>query len=563
MIKLLYIKIWQILSISQRRKLILLFVMILIGMILEMFSVSIFMPLLSSSNNSVIHKFFSNIPIFQGQTNSTLIHLLLFIIFVYLIKGFYQAINAYFQVKYAFNVQKELSQRIFRTYINQKISFFAEKNSSELVNNSISEITIFTFNGLIQSLLLATEFFITIGLVSLLFFIEPRGTIIVIVIQVVLSVIFQKTTQKKVTEWGKSRQNLEQERIKHLIQGFSSIKEIKIHRAEEEFIQIFDKSNKLVSEIGKRQQFVQQLPRIWLEFATIFSIVCLVLYLSKVGLEASAILPILAIFGASAFRLLPSVNRIMSCLHYLTFASSTVDRIYSELTSVDTGRTLSNKDLTLFNEITLNNIYYCYTGSSKYLFKDFSLNIKKNDKVVIVGKSGSGKSTLMDLLLGLQTPTLGSIKIDSFDIQDVANSYYKLVGYVPQQVYILNDSLERNIAFGISESEINRERIFEVIKLAKLEEVLKELGGDVSGIIGENGGNLSGGQCQRIGIARALYNNPRILFFDEATSSLDKSTEVEIMKTIVEISFDKTLIFITHNNENIKYFDSVINLDSI
>jgi ABC-type bacteriocin/lantibiotic exporter with double-glycine peptidase domain len=133
--------------------------MILIGMILEMFSVSIFMPLLSSSNNSVIHKFFSNIPIFQGQTNSTLIHLLLFIIFVYLIKGFYQAINAYFQVKYAFNVQKELSQRIFRTYINQKISFFAEKNSSELVNNSISEITIFTFNGLIQSLLLATEFY--------------------------------------------------------------------------------------------------------------------------------------------------------------------------------------------------------------------------------------------------------------------------------------------------------------------------------------------------------------------------------------------------------------------
>lgn len=560
MFKVIYKKIWALLNSSQRKQLISLFLFMFFGMILEMVSVGIIIPAMSTSNNFKFKEYFPKINVENNHSKGLIVFFLLLIILLYLFKGLYQAFLAFKQVKFAFDIQKVLSEKIFTIYIKQPLTFFFSKNSSELVNNSINEITILTFNGIIQGLLLITELFVTLGIVSLLLYIEPRGTLIVLVIQGASSVFFQRFTQKKVANWGKKRQLYEQDRIKHLTQGFAAIKEIKLRGAAQEFINVYRSSNYGTAEIGKKQQFVQQLPRIWLEFATIISIVTLVLFLLFNGYELVQILPILAVFAASAFRLLPSINRILSCIHYLVFASSTIDKIHSEIIDLEILEDNHNVELSFFDEIKLIDVTFQYPDSDTLVINSFNYTIKRNDKVAIVGKSGSGKSTLMDLLLGLLSPSSGTIKIDNYNLSSISKSYHKLIGYVPQNVYIIDDTLEKNIAFGVPENQIDRNRINVAIKLAQLEEVVKNLDGGISGKVGEDGGNLSGGQCQRIGIARALYHNPQILFFDEATSSLDETTEKEILRTIVEISVDKTVIFITHKKDNLIYFDRTIDL---
>ena len=560
MFKIIYSKIWSLLNSKQRSQLVALFLLMFVGMILEMLSVGIFIPTMTTSNNDKLKQLLPELNYGYNQDNTIVIFFLLAILFLYLIKGAYQAFLSFKQVKFAFDIQNYLSEKIFTIYINQPLSFFAEKNSSELVNNSINEITILTFNGIIQGLLLITELFVTLGIVALLLFLEPRGTLIVLIIQGVSSVLFQRATQKKVANWGKKRQRYEQERIKHLTQGFAAIKEIKLRGAASEFIKIYRNSNLGTSEIGKKQQFVQQLPRIWLEFATIISIISLVLFLLFNGHSLSYIFPILAVFAASAFRLLPSINRILSCIHYLVFASSTIDKIHTEINLSEYSEGQREIELLSFETIKLESVSFKYPNSDINVINNFSYVINRNDKIAIIGTSGSGKSTLMDLLLGLHLPTSGSILLNKYELSSVSSSYHKLIGYVPQSVYIIDDTLEKNIAFGVAEIDIDKKRIYDVIKLAQLDQVVNNLFGGISGKVGEEGGNLSGGQCQRIGIARALYHNPQILFFDEATSSLDESTEKEILRTIVDISKDKTVFFITHKKENLKYFDKVINL---
>jgi len=565
MLKSVYLKIWSILSDVQKKRLIFLFFMIFIGMILEMISVGIFMPSIISSDNSNIKKFLPSFMDLNGQSKSLIIIFLLIILLLYLVKGFYQAFLAHSQVKFAFDFQKKLSEKIFRLYLSQPISFFSEKNSSELVNNSINEITIFTFNGIIQGLLLLTEIFVTVGILTLLLYIEPRGTLIVLFLQGGSSLIFQKITQKKLASYGIKRQVYEQERIKHLLQGFSAFKEIKLRGAELEFINIYQDSNSGVSEIGRKQQFLQQLPRVWLEFSTILSIVLLVVYLTLLDYDLEYILPVVGVFAASAFRLLPSVNRILSCVHYLAYASPTIDKLHFELTNLNSfsSDTSFFNQLLSFKSIRIESLEFNYSNSCEKLFHGLNFEIKRNDKIAIIGKSGSGKSTIMDLLLGLRLPTTGSVKIDNYNLFEVSRSYHKLVGYVPQSVYLMDDTLKRNIAFGVPDCEIDIGRVRKVIELSNLIKVVESLPDDINTYLGENGGLLSGGQCQRIGIARALYFDPEILFFDEATSALDEATEIEIIETIFEISKEKTIFFITHKKDNLKYFDKIIDLDDI
>ncbi len=533
-------------------------------MILEMLSVGIFMPFMTSWENSRLNEFLPNIQNINEQNYSVIVIFLLAIVLLYLIKCSYQAFLAHSQVKFAFDCQNSLSAKLFSIYISQPISFFLEKNSSELVNNSINEITIFTFNGIIQGLLLVTEIFVTIGIISLLLYIEPRGTLIVLIIQGGSSLIFQRITQQKLASFGLKRQAYEQERIKHLVQGFTAFKEIKLRGAELQFIHSYQDSNLGVSVIGRKQQFLQQLPRLWIEFSTIVSIVLLALYLF-LDHDLKYILPIIGVFGASAFRLLPSVNRILSCIHYLVYASSTIDKIHFELKSLSSfpNEASVSKELLSFKVIKIESLEFSYPGSREKLFKSLNFEIKRNDKVAIIGKSGSGKSTIMDLLLGLRLPTTGQVKIDNYTLFEVSKSYHKLVGYVPQSVYLLDDTLKRNIAFGVPDCDIDQMRVLKVIELSKLLEVVENLPAGINTKVGEKGGLLSGGQCQRIGIARALYFDPEILFFDEATSALDETTEKEIMETIFEISIPKTVIFITHKRKNLKYFDKVLDLSSV
>ncbi|SVD55029.1 uncharacterized protein METZ01_LOCUS407883, partial [marine metagenome] len=263
------------------------------------------------------------------------------------------------------------------------------------------------------------------------------------------------------------------------------------------------------------------------------------------------VIPTLALFAAASFRLMPATNRILGCFVALKFAIPSIDVIYKNHIELETKyksfiTSSVSREFALKKVIHLKDISFRYPGSSKYVLKNISLDIPKNKSIGIVGVSGSGKTTLLNILLGLIKPTKGTIEVDETQILDHIREWQKIIGFVPQDIYLTDDSIKSNIAFGINVSEIDELRVWKALELAQLDVFVKELRDGLDTFVGERGVRISGGQRQRIGIARALFHEPEILIFDEATSSLDNETEMEITKSIEKLSLQKTIIIVAH-----------------
>ena len=275
------------------------------------------------------------------------------------------------------------------------------------------------------------------------------------------------------------------------------------------------------------------------------------------------LVPSLALFGAAAFRMLPSSNKILLSLQKIKYSKSAIELIYEEIKN-DYNKKLTEKtDLSFnFKKLSLKNLSFKYESANKFLFKDISLNISKGKIYGITGLTGSGKTTLADIIMCLNNKADGEILLnDSFDLDKYKNSWQKLIGYVPQGIYLLDDTIKNNIAFGEFSNDIDESTLLKSIKLAQLEKLISNLEKGYDTNIGENGSKLSGGQIQRIGIARALYTNPQILILDEITSSLDVNTEEEIINVIKNLKGEKTIILITHRLNMLKICDDVFELN--
>ncbi len=554
----------QILDSKLIRLSVILLLMMIISMVLETLSISLIIPVLSillDDNLLSKYQITKDILIYFNNPSreDLIIGVMGIIVFVFLTKAAYLVLFNWRQAKFIYYIQTFVSKKLFSGYIFQPYSFHTKRNSSSLIRNIVTEVNTLTscYTALI---ILITEILVFIGIGTLLVMYEPIGSLITILIFSLSGTTFYLLFRNKIALWGNLRQGFDEKKIQYIQEGLGGIKESKIYGKELNFISQF--FNQIVgsSEMGKRINFLSTFPRLFLELLIISAMSIFVIYLVTNLTPPENIIATLGLFAVAAFRLLPSVSKIIGSVQLLRYNSPVINLIHKELKILDetSQRNKYFDTLNFSKEIVLENVKFNYNKNERVL-DDINLIVNKGEKIGLIGETGSGKSTLIDLILGLIEPLNGSINVDGVNINKNIQGWQRNIGYVPQTIFLSDDTLRNNIAFGIKEDEIDESRVSEALASSQLDTFVSSLEDGVNTKVGERGVRLSGGQRQRIGIARALYNNPNLLVFDEATSSLDYETENEIISTI-NILKNKTIIIIAHRLNTLKHCNAIYEL---
>jgi ATP-binding cassette, subfamily B, bacterial PglK len=425
-----------------------------------------------------------------------------------------------------------------------------------------TEVSQFTNNGLLPGILLLTECLIVTGIGVLLLVVEPVGALAVILTLGVAAWLFQRATRNHILRWGKTRQHHDGLRLQHLQQGLGGAKDVKLLGREGDFLAQYSIHNLGVARVARRQNTLKQLPRLWLELLAVVGLAGLVLVMLAQGKPLDGLLPTLGLFAAAAFRLMPSANRMLGALQGLRFSLPVVETLDRELNLLeDVAPPAVSSPLLFQQSLVLEAIAYRYPDSESNALESVSLVIRRGTSVGFIGGTGAGKSTLVDVVLGLLAPTGGKVLVDGVDIQTNLRGWQNQIGYVPQSIFLTDDTLRRNVAFGLADQQINEQEIERALRAAQMDEFVRSLPRGINTIVGERGVRLSGGQRQRIGIARALYHDPAVLVLDEATSSLDVATETGVMQAINELHGQKTVLIVAHRLSTVSGCDRIFRLE--
>jgi ABC-type multidrug transport system fused ATPase/permease subunit len=543
--------------------------MMTVGTVLETLSIGLVIPVLGAmaSNGSTSTRsslFASVFERFDGESRARLLAIGMGVLVVtYVIKAVYLAYLNWRQAKYVFDLQIHLSHSLFARYLAQPYTFHLQHNSAQMVRNVVNEMAEFTHVVTIPTLTLISEALVLLAIGCLLIYMAPVGAIVVMLTVVSSSLAFHRLTRRRSLLWGGARQLHEGMRIQHLQQGLGGVKDVKILGRESQFLAEYDFHNVAAARVHQRQFALQNLPRLWLELLGVVVLAALVLTMLAQGKPVDALIPTLGLFAAAAFRLMPSINKVLMAIQGLRFAQPVIETIYGELSlpcEFPAAARGTGPALPFRRELKIDSLGYRYPGAGTSSLAKVSLNIPRGTSVGFIGGSGAGKSTLIDVILGLLTPSEGSISVDGVDIHDNLRGWQSQIGYVPQHIYLIDDSLRRNVAFGVAPEKIDETAVLRAIKAAQLDEFVSQLPDGLSTKVGERGVRLSGGQRQRIGVARALYHDPAVLVLDEATSALDTVTEHRVMESVRNLRGEKTILIVAHRMSTVEHCDSIVRL---
>lgn len=480
---------------------------------------------------------------------------------IFIFKSIYIIVFNYFEANFIYNRRYTISYRLMRSYMQAPYTFHLQRNTAELLRNISQEINVLVNQVVTNILMMGREGIVTLAILIFLFTVEPLITILVILLSGFGAGTFIALNKKKMKEYGEEELERRTEMIKAVNQGLGGIKEARVLNRENEFIEKFRiealKSTRLMAYL----RFIQQIPRPVVETTAVLGMLMIAVLLVWQDRSMGAIIPILTLFAMATVRLMPSVQQLITMYTRLRYNIVSLDPIYNDLKELAEYNTQFNKDrendnqLQLNDCIEINNISYHYPDSDVHALENISLVVPKGKAIGFVGSSGAGKTTIVDLILGLLKPDEGEILIDGIDIQQNLSAWQKNLGYIPQSIYLADETLRSNIAFGIPEEDIDEEKVLNAVKLAQLETMIERLPDALDTVIGESGTRLSGGQRQRVGIARALYYNPEVLVMDEATSALDNITEKQITNAIESLKGERTLIMIAHRLTTVKNCD--------
>ncbi len=537
-----------------------------VSMILETVGIGLIIPfmqvLVADGLNPHVIEFLNMFGIYPTSKQNLIFILILVVAFVYTFKASFLTYVSYALTKWLADTRVSLSNKLYNIYLNKPYSFHLNNNSSSLVRN-IKEIDLVVFI-IKSSFLLVSEIIVFIGISAFVIFYEPIGSLIVISFLGSVGYLFYKRVQVKAEKWGVTRQIHEGLSFKYLQEGFAAIKDIKILQRSKELTKAFTLNNKIINLSEFKQNFVDTLPRLWLEWLVVVGFVLLIILMLYLGKELSYIVPLLGLFAAAAFRIMPSLTRIMNAVHGILYNRPVIDSVYKEFNESNFHKDYNNKSLTkilLNREIVLKNVDFKYSETGPFVLKNINLNIKNGSTIGIIGESGIGKTTLINIILGLVEPTNGGVYIDGTNISENIVNWQNQIGYVPQNIYLADDTIRKNIAFALPDDKINNNAVEKASMNAKLDNLIKSLNKGLNTKVGEFGDRISGGQRQRIAIARALYSDPKVLILDECTNSLDLETEKQIINEVNSFKGKKTIIMITHRLSTLENCDQIYKID--
>lgn len=548
----------------QKIELFFLFLVIVFTTFVELLGVTAIMPLIEVMVNPeaiqstgylsfLYHSFH-----FRSAT-SFLIFLAASLIAIYWIKNVFVAISYHLQYRFTFSNQKKMAYKMLDCYLNQPYFFHIEHNSSELIR-SINTDIVMMFQAVLAVIQLFAELLVCLVLGIYLFMKDAGITIILVIFMLAFVFLFAKKFKVFLRKIGEEDRRYAAGIVKWLQQSFGGLKETKIMHRENFFLSMFEHDYSHWADLEQIYRNLQTIPKPVMESLCITAIMVAIIIKLAGGTDEAYFVTTISTFAVAAFRLLPSFNRITTYVSALLFNLPAFEAVYLDLKQIEAIQKDSYEEegesqpLELHEAINIQHLSYKYPARDNYVLKDVTLTIPKNKSIALIGPSGAGKTTLADLILGALEPTEGKIMIDDVNAFEHLKSWQANVGYIPQNIYLMDDTIKNNIVYG-AESEVDEERLNKAIEEAQLKEFIDSLSEGIETSIGERGIRLSGGQRQRIGIARALYSNPQVLVLDEATSALDNDTETAVMEAIDALSGTKTLIIIAHRLSTVKNCD--------
>ncbi|MFE7060540.1 ABC transporter ATP-binding protein [Sutcliffiella sp. NPDC057660] len=559
---------------KEKKKLIIILMMMVIAASLETIGIGMIVPFVGIITNPEVIKeqtLLNNIYSFFNfpSTSVFIIFSVIILLAIFIVKNSYLLLFNYIQYRVILNQQVKLQSKLFKEYLTKPYTFHLDRNTSTLLRNVNGEVSR-VFQGIVLSLFqLLTEILIIVFILVLLLFSAPLATLTASVLLGISIFLFFKVFRKKISQLGKEQQKVSGTVIKWVNQGLGASKEVKVSGREAFFINSYTKQSLIKVKNSRYMKMLEVVPRLFIETLLVSIVLITMLVIVLQGANTTNLVSTIALFAMAAFRIMPSINRVVALITTIKYSQPALNVVYEDLflnkdplLGTKIGTNDSNKSpLKTFREaIKLTGVSFKYPNQKDYSVKDISLTIPIGKSVAFIGESGAGKTTLVDIILGLLHPEKGRVLVDDIDLQDQISLWQKKIGYIPQTIFLSDDTIRGNVAFGINAKEIDDEQVWNALEQAQLKDFVLSLPGKLDTTVGERGVRLSGGQRQRIGIARALYHNPEILFMDEATSALDNETEREIMKAIDGLRGQKTLIIIAHRLSTIKNCDIVFKM---
>ena len=549
-------------------------VLIIIGSFCELLGVTIFLPFIEIiMDSSAIENSEMLSALFQMLSCTSredfIVVLAALIAGVYIVKNIYLSFMQNAILKFSYNTRMRLATRLLVTYMNEPYTFHLSKNTAEL--QRCLQVDANQFMQLLNSTLqLLAEVAVALVLGIFLFDTSHSMTVVVGGLLVVCVGGYLVLSKKVSLRLGEQNQRYNAKLIQWINQSLGGIKEVKVLEREDYFVTCYKDNYKKLIKGARINELLVAIPKYIIETVCIVGLIAAIVFKMYFGRrEIETFIPQLAAFAIAAFRLLPSVGKINAYINSILYCKPSLDLIYNDFKEIE-GHMVNKKKneedgekYTFSKEIRLENISYKYPNVEKEVISDVSFSIEKGKTVAFIGSSGSGKTTIVDIILGLLEPQKGRIMIDDWNACEHMSSWHKKIGYIPQTIYLSDDTIRKNIAFGIMEDEIDEKAIETALKKAQLWDFVNSLPEGLDTFVGDRGVRLSGGQRQRIGIARALYHDPDVLILDEATSALDNETEQAVMESIESLQGIKTMLIIAHRLTTIKNVDTIYEVTEV
>ena len=560
-------KINTLLNNSQKRDLFFIVVLLLVGVFFEILSLGFIFPFLNFILNPslVPENFLTRILksyINFSNVESVIQYGLIFLVFIFLIKSLVLIWINYNQNKFVSFFVSKISNKLYGVYMNLPYKYHLNNNSTSLTNNIQVEVKLFK-SYCMSIITITVESALLVSILFTVIYFEPINGLLSVAVLSFFAILFFNSIKRKIKIWGNQRQKLDNSLSKNVIEGLAGIKEILVFN-KSSFFTVLNKSlNNSKAAIETKNQTLANIPRYFLEFISVLGLSFFIFAMVNSGIAIQSIISTLGLFVAATFRSIPSINRVVSSLQSMKYYSSSIDLLHNEFNLISelTHSDSVNNKVHPNGDLVIEKLSFKYENTSNLILNNVSIKIHQGETVGIVGRSGAGKSTLVDLIVGLHQPSSGKISNNGHDIQNNLRSWRDNIGYVPQNVFLIDGTIASNIAFGIHKDQIDYDRINFALESSQLRSFVDSLENGILTSVGERGVQLSGGQRQRIGIARALYKKSNFLILDEATASLDNQTEKNFMSSIKILKGKLTILIITHKTSNLKYCNDVYNIE--